>query len=131
MTSCNSFQIHLSSYPPTQCILDTEKPSLNSARKDSRRCNVGIIHNRKFKSTNVGWFYSPLLGPYSSFSFVILYTVGWTPWTGDQPVARPLPTHRTQTQQICMAVVGFEPTNAVFERAMTVHAGHRNRRGDL
>jgi hypothetical protein len=33
------------------------------------------------------------------FSFVILYTVGRTPWTGDRPVARPLPTRRiTQTQ---------------------------------
>jgi hypothetical protein len=29
------------------------------------------------------------------FSFLILYTVGRTPWTGDQPVARPLSTHRT------------------------------------
>jgi hypothetical protein len=29
------------------------------------------------------------------FSFFILYTVGRTPLTGDQPVARPLPTHRT------------------------------------
>jgi hypothetical protein len=28
------------------------------------------------------------------FSFLILYTVGRTPWTGDQPVARPLPAHR-------------------------------------
>jgi hypothetical protein len=39
-------------------------------------------------------------GPWSLFcSFVILYRVGSTPWTGDQPVARPLPTHRTaQTQ---------------------------------
>jgi hypothetical protein len=33
------------------------------------------------------------------FSFLILHTVGSTPWTGDQPVARRLPTHRTtQTQ---------------------------------
>jgi hypothetical protein len=33
------------------------------------------------------------------FSFLILYKVGRTPWTGDQPVARPLHTHRTiQTQ---------------------------------
>jgi hypothetical protein len=30
---------------------------------------------------------------------LILYTVGRTPWTSDQPVARPLPIHRTtQTQ---------------------------------
>jgi hypothetical protein len=32
-----------------------------------------------------------LLGLGLSFSFLILYTVGRTPWTGDQPV-RPLPT---------------------------------------
>jgi hypothetical protein len=36
-----------------------------------------------------------LLGFDFYFSFVILYTVGRTPWTGDQPVARPLPTRRT------------------------------------
>jgi hypothetical protein len=34
-----------------------------------------------------------LVGLDRSFSFVILYTVCRTPWTGDQPVARPLPTH--------------------------------------
>jgi hypothetical protein len=28
------------------------------------------------------------------FSFLIVYTVGRTPCTGDQPVARPLPAHR-------------------------------------
>jgi hypothetical protein len=34
-----------------------------------------------------------------SFQFLNLKKVGRTPWTGDQPVARPLPTHRTtQTQ---------------------------------
>jgi hypothetical protein len=69
--------------------------------------------------------YSPLdLGRF--FSFLILNTVGRTPWTGDQPVARPLPTHRTtQTQnkrtQTSMPRVGFEPTNPVFERAKMVH----------
>jgi hypothetical protein len=31
-------------------------------------------------------------------NFLILYTVGRTPWTGDQPVARPLPKHRTTKQ---------------------------------
>jgi hypothetical protein len=40
------------------------------------------------------WLYSPTdLGRF--FSFLILYRVGRTPWTGDQPVARLLPTHRT------------------------------------
>jgi hypothetical protein len=40
------------------------------------------------------WLYSPLLGLDRFFSFLVLYTVDRTPWTGDQPVARPLPTHR-------------------------------------
>jgi hypothetical protein len=31
------------------------------------------------------------------FSFVILYTVGRTPWTGDRPVARPLPRQTINT----------------------------------
>jgi hypothetical protein len=59
----------------------------------------------------------PFVGhwPLFIFSFVILHTVGRTPWTVDQPVARPLPTHRTtQTQnkhtQTSMPRVGFEPT---------------------
>jgi hypothetical protein len=47
------------------------------------------------------WLYSPLLGPGLFFSFVIFfYKVGTTPWTSDQLVVRPLPTHRTtQTQK--------------------------------
>jgi hypothetical protein len=31
------------------------------------------------------------------FQFLNLYKVGRTPWTGDQPVSRPLPTHRKKT----------------------------------
>jgi hypothetical protein len=72
------------------------------------------------------WLYNPLkLGRY--FSFLILYAVGRTPWTGDQPVARPLPIHRTTQAQnkctrTCMTRVGFEPTTPVFKREKTVHA---------
>jgi hypothetical protein len=66
-------------------------------------------------------------GHWPLFSFLILYTVGSTPWTGDQPVARPLPTHRTtKTQnkrtQTSVPRVGFEPTIPVLERKKTVHA---------
>jgi hypothetical protein len=61
------------------------------------------------------------------FSFLILYTVGRAPWTGDQPVAMPLPAQRTaQTQkkdtQTAMPREEFEPKIPVFERAKTVHA---------
>jgi hypothetical protein len=59
-------------------------------------CNVielGLISYLFFLSLCL---YSPLdLGRF--FSVLILYTVGRTPWTRDQPVARPLPT-QTQTQ---------------------------------
>jgi hypothetical protein len=69
----------------------------------------------------------PSAGPQPLFSFLILYTFGRIPWTGDQPVARPLSIYRTkQTQnnqkQTSMPRKGFEPTNPVFERAKTVHS---------
>jgi hypothetical protein len=48
-----------------------------------------------FVSLLLLWIYSPLLGLGRFSRFFILYTVGKTPWTRDQPVARPLPTHRT------------------------------------
>jgi hypothetical protein len=39
------------------------------------------------------------VGPWPLFQFLNLHTVVRTPWMGDPPVARPLPTHRTtQTQ---------------------------------
>jgi hypothetical protein len=55
------------------------------------------------------------------------FTVGRTLWTGDQPLARPLPTHgTTQTQnkrtQTSMPQVGIEPAIPVFEQAKMVHA---------
>jgi hypothetical protein len=61
------------------------------------------------------------------FSFLTLYTVGMTPWKGDQPVLRPLPTYRTtqsynKRTQTSMPRVGFEPTTPVFERAKVIHA---------
>jgi hypothetical protein len=65
--------------------------------------------------------YSPC-GPWPLFHFLNLYTVGRTPWTGDQPVAH----RRTQEQNNCtqtsMPRVGFEPTIPVFELAKTVHS---------
>jgi hypothetical protein len=40
------------------------------------------------------------VGPWLLFSFLILYTVGRTPWMGVQPVARPLSTQREQKHRI-------------------------------
>jgi hypothetical protein len=42
----------------------------------------------------------PLVGPWHFLQFrYLLHTVGRTPWAGDQPVGRPLPTHRTTETQ--------------------------------
>jgi hypothetical protein len=65
------------------------------------------------------------VGPWPLFTFWILDTVGRTPWTGDEPVARPLPMYRTtQTQnkrtQTYMPWLRFEPTIPAFEWAKTV-----------
>jgi hypothetical protein len=65
-----------------------------------------------------------VVGPWPLFGFLILYTVGRIPWTGDQPVTRLLPTHRTtqnKRTQTSMSWVTFEPTIPAFERAKTVH----------
>jgi hypothetical protein len=72
------------------------------------------------------WHQSPLrLG--CVFSFLILYTVCRTPWAGDQPVARPLPKHKTTQRQnkrtqTSTPRVTFEPTTPVFEREKIVNA---------
>jgi hypothetical protein len=65
----------------------------------------------------------PFVGLWLLFQFRnLFYTDGRTPWTGDQPVPRPLPKHRTTQTQTSIPRVGFEPTIPVLERAKTVHA---------
>jgi hypothetical protein len=53
----------------------------------------------------------------ASFHFSFLILVGRTPWTGDQPVARPLPTHKHRIDATYMPWVGFESTILMFELA--------------
>jgi hypothetical protein len=72
------------------------------------------------------WLYGPC-GTLPPFRFSNLYTVGRTPRTGDQPVARPLLIHRTTQRQnkptqTFIPRMGFEPTIPAFELAKTVHA---------
>jgi hypothetical protein len=73
------------------------------------------------------WFYSLLLDLGRFFGFLILYTFGRSPLSGDQTVTRPLPIHRTtQIQNKCTQTstprVWFEPTIPAFEPLKTVHA---------
>jgi hypothetical protein len=63
----------------------------------------------------------------AAFHLLILCTAGRTPRTGDRPVARPLPAHRTaQTQnksrQTSIPWVAFESMIPMFEWAKTVQA---------
>jgi hypothetical protein len=50
------------------------------------------------------------------FSFFIVYTVGRTPSMGDQPVARPLPTHRINAHTHIHALNGIQ-THDPYDRA--------------
>jgi hypothetical protein len=75
-----------------------------------------------------------LLGLGLFFSFLILYTIGRTPWTGDQPVARPLPTHRTtQTQthkdiHVLSGIRTHDPSIRANEDSSCLRPrGHRDR----
>jgi hypothetical protein len=74
----------------------------------------------------------PFVGPWPLLQFRNLYhTDGSTSWTGDQPVARPLPTHRTtqtqnkRTHRYPWLWVGLELTIPALERAKTVDALER------
>jgi hypothetical protein len=90
-------------YRTTQMLLKAHNiSSANQALSEVGKkfvINRHVFHSRFLRAYFYLWLYSPLLGFGRHFSFLILYTVGRTPWTGDQPVARPLPTYRaTQTQ---------------------------------
>jgi hypothetical protein len=77
------------------------------------------------------WLHIPFLGPWPLFQFHNpIHTVSRTPWTGDQPVARPLPRCRTlqiqnKRTQTSLALVGFDPTTPMFKRVKTVYALYR------
>jgi hypothetical protein len=74
--------------------------------------------------------YSLSVGPWLLLQFLNPIHSRYDPWTGDQPVIRPIPTHgTTQTQnkpiQLSMPWVGFEPTIPAFKRVKTVHVFDR------
>jgi hypothetical protein len=63
----------------------------------------------------------PFVGPWRLLQFRNLYTDGRTPWTSDQSVARPLPTHRINAHTDIHALSGTR-THDPSVRAKTVHA---------
>jgi hypothetical protein len=94
-----------------------EDSTCHSHRRENLKSHTYISHHSFIHE----WFYSPLLGPGRLLSFVIVYTVSRTPWTGDQPVASPLTTHGTAQTQT-KRTQRFEPTTPIFEQVKTGHA---------
>jgi hypothetical protein len=93
---------------------------INTERSVNDSCYVGL-------SIYLSIALQSFVGPWPLFQFLNLYTFGKTPWTGDQPITRLVPSHRTtQTQnkrtQTVISSVGFEPTIPALERARRVHA---------
>jgi hypothetical protein len=71
----------------------------------SRKCGSihPLPHTPSWRSAEFikqrDFIYYSLLGPGIFFSFILFfYTDGRTPWTGDQPVAKSLPTYNTNTE---------------------------------
>jgi hypothetical protein len=105
---------HLSTHPPSYIptYLSTHPPTyIPTYLKHNRSMKVAVQGPDYYGPTLVNSsLYLPIylsiylfmalqsLWTLDAFQFLNLYTVGRTPWTGDQPVARPLPTHRTQTE---------------------------------
>jgi hypothetical protein len=78
------------------------------------------------------WFYSPFVGLWQLFQFLdpIRVFSRRSSWTGDQPVGRPLPMHRTtQTQNkrthTFIPLSGVEAKIPAFERVKTIHVTDR------
>jgi hypothetical protein len=92
-----------------------------------RSCTMLMLGN----SLLLLWLYSPSLGLTRFFSFFILYTAERTLWKVDQPVARPLPTHRrthtqnkrTQYRHPCLE--WDSNPRSVFGRTKTAHVSDR------
>lgn len=64
--------------------------------------------------------FSKTFWPVYSVGLLILYTIGRTPWKGDETVARQLPTHRTKVHTT-IPRCAFELAISEFEREKTDH----------
>jgi hypothetical protein len=65
----------------------------------------------------------PVVGPWPLLQFLNhFYTDGRTPWTSDQPVARPLPTHRTTQIQNKRTHTDIHPLSGIRTHNPSVRA---------
>jgi hypothetical protein len=105
----NLFQLYLS------LSLFPHAPTLGIRASVKRFVSLQLLNLCIYDSTSLCWTVAAFSVSWSS------HTVGTTPWTVDQPVARLLPTLRINAHRH-QCLDWREPTIPVFERAKTVHA---------
>jgi hypothetical protein len=90
----------------------------------------GYTEASHFRSECLSIYLQSFFGPWPLFQFFILYTVRRTPWTGVQPFARPLPTHRI-TQTDIYALSGIRTHDAIVRASEDISSfrplGHCDR----
>jgi hypothetical protein len=84
-----------------------------SMRSYELNCNLFVVVR-----TYLSMALQPFVGSQPLFSFLILYTVGRTPWTSDQSYLHTEQQTQNERTQISMPRMGLEPTTPVFERAV-------------
>jgi hypothetical protein len=87
-------------YPVEQRSMYAMDRILREPQRLSERCDLaGCLIVRRDKFTFPIYLSMALqpLWTVASFQFLNPYTVGRTPWTGDEPAARPLPTQNKYT----------------------------------
>jgi hypothetical protein len=97
--------------PAQFTLLDTiiialycEEYSYEASNLSTLPCRFVPLHSFIHSSVSL----QPFVGPWRLLQFRnLFYTDGRTPWTGDQPVARPLPTHKTTQTQSSMPLNGI------------------------
>jgi hypothetical protein len=82
---------------PSDKVIDFDNPS--KRERSTHGSFVSAIFIIMIISTWILSIYLWLYNPRGLFQFLNLYTVGRTPWMGDQPVTRQLPKHRTTQAQ--------------------------------
>jgi hypothetical protein len=88
----NRLPFHSSSVKIFFSAPNSQTPSAYICLSVCRSVGLSVCRSLWLMAVQPLWRWPP-------FNFLNIYTVGRTPWTGDQPIARPLPTHRlTQTQ---------------------------------
>jgi hypothetical protein len=93
----------------------SQEPSTGPYPEPDRSSPYQVQNKTKYSAPISPWLYSPC-EPWPPLQFLHPYTLGRTPWTGDQPVVRLLPTHRINAQT-SMPRMRFKPTIPAFERA--------------